>query len=275
MNAGAPFTVTVPSHRAVPSGATSVATHAMPKLPRRPAAAPSRRTGVDRRIVVELPYHRCGLRDGIEAIEARLPAARLAGPTTWCTGGGEYFAEFLGRRRAPLAFARNHFYPMACRRRPGSPEHATIANMLSPELMARTRACVDSAAALAASHGLALRVDETNSAFGFGQPGVSDVFASALWGADHLFTLAELGVAGVNIQTGTNASGGLTCEGVYLPICAEGGGYTARPLYYALLLFHQMEQGGRCRAGRVGGTGECGGACGTGGRWWASGSADQ
>jgi hypothetical protein len=72
---------------------------------------------------------------------------------------------------------------------------------------------------------------------------VSDVFASALWGVDHLFTLAELGVAGVNIQTGTNLDGGLTCEGVYLPICAEGERYTARPLYYALLLFHRVGRG--------------------------------
>src|ERR687890_385647 len=82
---------------------------------------------------------------------------------------------------------------------PGAPE-ATVENMLSPDLMARTRACVDSAAGPAAARGLALRVDETNSAYGFGQPGVSDVFASALWGLDYLHTLAEAGVAGVNIQ---------------------------------------------------------------------------
>ena len=178
-----------------------------------------------------------------EAIEARVPSARLAGPATWCTGGGKYFAEFLDRRRAALAFATHHFYPMGVPAPAGSAEHATIANMLSPELMVRTRACVDSAAGPAAAHGLPLRVDETNSAFGFGQPGVSDVFASALWGVDHLFTLAELGVAGVNIETGTNLNGGLTCEGVYLPICAEGSGYTARPLYYAMLLFHQAGVG--------------------------------
>ena len=102
---------------------------------------------------------------------------------------------------------------------------------------------MDSAAVPAAAHGLALRVDETNSAFGFGQPGVSDVFASALWGVDHLFTLADLGVAGVNIQTGTDGAGGLTCAGIYLPLCGEGDRYTARPLYYAMLLFHQAGVG--------------------------------
>jgi hypothetical protein len=177
------------------------------------------------------------------AIQARVPSALLAGPTTWCTGGGEWFAQFLDRRRTTLAFASHHFYPMGASAPAGSAEEATVANMLSPELMARTRDCVDSAAGAAASHGLALRVDETNSAFGFGQPGVSDVFASALWGVDHLFTLAELGVSAVNIQTGTDRTGGLTCEGIYLPFCGEGHRYTARPLYYAMLLFHQAGVG--------------------------------
>lgn len=177
------------------------------------------------------------------AIQARAPAAPIVGPATWCTGGGTWFATFLDRTRTPLAFTTHHFYPMGAPAPPGSIEDATIPNMLSPALMARTRACVDSAAAPAAARALALRVDETNSAFGFGQEGVSDVFASALWGLDHLFTLAELGVAGVNIQTGTNVAGGLTCEGIYLPICATGAGWTARPLYYAMLLFHDAAVG--------------------------------
>jgi len=172
------------------------------------------------------------------AILGRTASAPLVGPTTWCTGGGVWFAGFLDRIQAPLAFTSHHFYPMG-RTAPGdSPEHATVDNMLSPELMARTRACVDSAAGPAASRNLALRVDETNSAYGFGQPGVSDVFASALWGVDYLFTLAELGVAGVNLEMRTDGNGGLTCAGVYLPMCAQDGRFIARPLYYAMLMFH-------------------------------------
>jgi hypothetical protein len=178
------------------------------------------------------------------AILAQAPSAPLVGPATWCTGGGPWFAGFLDRVHAPLAFTSHHFYPMGRTAGGDSPEHATIANMLSPALMARTRACVDSAVAPATSHQLALRVDETNSAYGFGQPGVSDVFASALWGVDHLFTLAELGVAGVNVQTGTNPQGGLTCAGIYLPVCVDDDGkFTARPLYYAMLMFHEAAVG--------------------------------
>jgi hypothetical protein len=178
------------------------------------------------------------------AIREQVPAAPLAAPGSWCTGGGAWFADFLAGTGTPLAYATEHFYPMGVPAPAGSEEEATVANMLSPELMARSRACVDSAAGPALARGLALRVDETNSAFGFGEPGVSDVFASALWGLDHLFTLAELGVAGVNLQTGTDVNGGLTCRGIYLPVCDAGGGrWTARPLYYAMLLFHQAAVG--------------------------------
>jgi hypothetical protein len=178
------------------------------------------------------------------AIREQVPAAPLAAPSSWCTGGGAWFADFLDGTGTPLAYATEHFYPMGVPAPARSVEEATVANMLSPELMARSRACVDSAAGPALARGLALRVDETNSAFGFGEPGVSDVFASALWGLDHLFTLAELGVAGVNLQTGTDINGGLTCRGIYLPVCDAGGGrWTARPLYYAMLLFHQAAVG--------------------------------
>jgi len=177
------------------------------------------------------------------AILARAPTAPLVAPATWCTGGGAWFAGFLDRRRGSLAFTSHHFYPMGRTAAAGSVEEATVANMLSPELMARSRACVDTAVASAAQHQLALRVDETNSAYGFGRPGVSDVFASALWGVDYLFSLAELGVAGVNLQMGTDGNGGLTCAGVYLPMCAQDGTFIARPLYYAMLLFHQAAVG--------------------------------
>jgi hypothetical protein len=177
------------------------------------------------------------------AIVAREPSAPLVGPATWCAGGGSWFAGFLERHRSSLAFTSHHFYPMGRTAPADSPEHATVANMLSPELMARSRACLDSAATPAATYGLPLRVDETNSAYGFGQPGVSDVFASALWGLDYLFTVAELGAAGVNLQTGTSLEGGLTCAGVYLPVCEDDDGFTPRPLYYAMLMFHHAAIG--------------------------------
>jgi hypothetical protein len=177
------------------------------------------------------------------AIRARAPNAPIVGPATAGTGSGAWFAAFLAKVRSPLAFASHHFYPMGVPAPPGSVEHATVANMLSPELMARTAANIDSAAGPSRAHGLALRLDETNSAYGFGKPGVSDVAASALWGLDYLFTLAERGVVSVNIETGTDIEGGLTCRGIYLPVCRDATGWTARPLYYAMLFFRQAGAG--------------------------------
>src|SRR4051812_22916203 len=177
------------------------------------------------------------------AIREQVPAAPLAAPSSWCTGGGAWFADFLAATATQLAYASEHFYPMGVPAAAGSPEGATVANMLSPQLRAGGRVCVASAAGPAAARGLPLRVDETNSAFGFGERGVSDVFASALWGLDHLFTLAELGVAGVNVQTGSDVMGGLTCAGVYLPVCDGESGFVPRPLYYAMLMFHQAAVG--------------------------------
>jgi hypothetical protein len=177
------------------------------------------------------------------AVRARVPTAPLAGPAAWCTGGEGWFQDFLARSGTPLAFATAHYYPMGRTAESGSDETATITNMLSPALMARSQACLGAVAGAARSRGLALRVDETNSAYGFGQPGVSDVFASALWAIDYLHTLAELGVAGVNIQTGTDENGGLGCGGVYLPFCRDNGRWRVRPLYYGMLLFHQAAAG--------------------------------
>jgi hypothetical protein len=177
------------------------------------------------------------------AIRARSPDAPIAGPATAGTGSGAWFAAFLAKVRSPLAFATHHFYPMGVPAPPGSVEHATVANMLSPALMARTAANIDSAAGPSRARGLALRLDETNSAYGFGKPGVSDVAASALWGLDYLFTLAERGVASVNIETGTDIEGGLTCRGIYLPVCRTARGWRARPLYYAMLFFRHAGVG--------------------------------
>ena len=63
------------------------------------------------------------------------------------------------------------------------------------------------------------------------------MFASALWCADYLFDLAELGVAGVNFH------GGFNCRG-YTSFCAvKHGGYHAHGNYYGMLFFRQAAQG--------------------------------
>ena len=51
--------------------------------------------------------------------------------------------------------------------------------------------------------GLPFRMTEGNTVYQGGKPGLSDVFAAALWGADYLFELMSLGYSGVNLHGGS------------------------------------------------------------------------
>jgi Glycosyl hydrolase family 79 C-terminal beta domain len=88
-------------------------------------------------------------------------------------------------------------------------------------------------------NGVAVRVSEINSATCGGAQGVSDSFASALWGADLLFGMADVGVAGVNFHTWTGAW--------YAPVYFGAHANPAtvvRPLLYGMLLFDRAVQNG-------------------------------
>src|SRR5947209_1525845 len=60
--------------------------------------------------------------------------------------------------------------------------------------------------AIADNYHLPYRIAECNSVFGGGKKGVSNTLASALWGLDFMFVLAEQGAAGVNFHTGGKAT---------------------------------------------------------------------
>ena len=69
-----------------------------------------------------------------------------------------------------------------------------------------------------------------------GKRGVSDTFASALWGADLMYQLATAGGVGINFHGGG--------YGWYTPIAGTvASGFTGRPLYYGMLLFQQAGPG--------------------------------
>ena len=86
------------------------------------------------------------------------------------------------------------------------------------------------------SSGLPWRITECNSINNGGQAGVSDVFASALWGLDFMWNVAENGGSGVNFHGGTG--------GAYSPIVNSGGVAVPKPLYYAFLAFKYGAIGG-------------------------------
>lgn len=78
---------------------------------------------------------------------------------------------------------------------------------------------------------LPYRITECNSASYGGKVGVSDVFASALWGLDFMWQAAQNNCAGVNFHSGTNT------DQHYTAITIDNGILTARPLYYGMLAF--------------------------------------
>src|SRR5271167_2776770 len=83
---------------------------------------------------------------------------------------------------------------------------------------------------------LPFRLAETNSCYAAGRQGVSDTFASALWGADLMYQLAQAGGIGINFHGGG--------YGWYTPIAGTTrNGFVARPIFYGMLLFAQAGPG--------------------------------
>jgi hypothetical protein len=137
------------------------------------------------------------------------------GPGTTAFGAHAYALEACGaaaRDRKKASFAR-----------------ALLAPGGSAPIVAR----MAQLASTATAHGAAFRVSETNSANCGGVDGVSNAFASALWGADLLFGLAEAGVSNVDFHSWSGA--------YYSPVdfVHRQGVLVARvhPLFYGMLLF--------------------------------------
>jgi len=170
-----------------------------------------------------------------DRIRAKLPHVPFAGPdvarqTDWVT-------QFAADEGKDIKLLTHHYYAEGPPQNPAS----TMENLLrGNERLARILAQCRSASQ---SANVPYRICETNSCFGGGKPGVSDTFASALWGLDFLFTLASADSSGVNLETGVNQLGFISS---YSPLGDdEHGNYSAKPLYYAMLAFAQASRGRR------------------------------
>jgi hypothetical protein len=163
-----------------------------------------------------------------EVIRQRVPKAPFAGPDT--AFNNEWLVPFAKRFSDQAAFLSQHYYAEG----PPSDPSMTIERLLRPnpklvqefEGMAQTRQ--DSK--------LPFRLTETNSCYQAGKQGVSDTFASALWGADLMYQLASVGGIGINFHGGG--------YGWYTPIAGTArNGFVARPIYYGMLLFAEAGPG--------------------------------
>jgi hypothetical protein len=70
--------------------------------------------------------------------------------------------------------------------------------------------------AAAAKMGTAYRMTEGNTVFRGGKPGLSDVFAAALWAADYLLTLMSFGYSGVNLHGGSGHAQAVSVGGTFV-----------------------------------------------------------
>jgi hypothetical protein len=159
-----------------------------------------------------------------DAIRQKVPNAPLAGPDI---GNHIDWVDQFAHEAKGINMLTSHYYAEG----PPSNPAADIPHLLKahPTLEEHIKHLV----ALGKSVNLPYRMSEGNSCYHGGKPGVSDSFASALWGADFMMELAQLGVVGVNFHGGG--------QGFYTPIAGGGSKpFEARPLYYGMLLFREF-----------------------------------
>jgi hypothetical protein len=172
-------------------------------------------------------------------------------------------AQVTARAGVFGAYASDHYYPLArtCVNKPY--RCPTTAALLSDQHMDSLDYQVYVHAQEAARHGLAYRLEETNTAAGRGADGVSNVAASATYALDLMFHTAcpqPPNAPGANATCRTGAIGlnfhNAEVNAFFKP--EEGNGYynaidydptaamgapQAAPLYYAMLLFSRFAQG--------------------------------
>ena len=163
-----------------------------------------------------------------QAIQARVPHAPLAGPDT--AYNNEWLVPFAKQFKREVVFLSQHYYAEG----PPTDPSMTIERLLRPNPTLQVE--FEGMRKVMNESGLPFRLAETNSCYQGGKAGVSDTFASALWGADLMYQLASEGGIGSNFHGGG--------YGWYTPIVGtRANGFLARPIYYGMLLFSQAGAG--------------------------------
>lgn len=197
------------------------------------------------------------------AISTAVPGAKFGMPDIasrmdWLT---EIAALWPTIQNPPKIVCLSHHYYFGG---PATNPKVNIPNLLSPQSAATVQHMADVAKAAADKIGVPLRMTEGNTCYRGGKPGVSDVFAAAMWAADYALHLAVNGYTGVNLHGGSgpsvaNSVGGSlpgdellreqgeTPEKIathphpfYTPIASFGAEYALEPVAYGLKFAGQM-----------------------------------
>jgi len=191
------------------------------------------------------------------AVSARVPGAKFGMPDVaayveWLTEIGDLWSSI---QNPPNVTTLTHHYYFGG---PATNPDVNIPNLLKPATMAKVQKTADAATAAANKMGVRVRMTEGNTCYRGGKPGVSDVFASALWSADYSLLLASNNYSGINLHGGTgksvaNSVGGFLPGDVllkdqgerpeqiatrphpfYTPIATFGSDYMMEPVAYGL-----------------------------------------
>jgi hypothetical protein len=186
------------------------------------------------------------------AVRERVPSARFGLPDTsgnpaWSSRVAERLYALRSQNACPTIGAITHHYYFGG---PPSNPKVNIDRLLHPDPRVASVAATTRAAAQ--QLGVLYRMTEGNTCYKGGKPGVSDVFASTLWAADYLLTLASYGYAGANLHGGggkavADSLGG-TLPGellmadpkaphprpFYTPIAERNGESVAEPIFFGM-----------------------------------------
>ncbi|MGO8673046.1 MAG: glycosyl hydrolase family protein [Capsulimonadaceae bacterium] len=160
-----------------------------------------------------------------DAVLAKTPGATYGGPDV--AGAVDWVEQFSYVEGSRIVELTGHYYAEG----PPSNPSMNIDRLLRPHRRLVEEMQRQVAAGVAA--GVPFRMAEGNSCYNGGKPGVSDTFASTLWGADYMLLGASIGYSGINFHGGGH--------GHYTPIAGSAqDGFSARPLYYGMLLVRHM-----------------------------------
>ncbi len=161
-------------------------------------------------------------------IKERLPDITIAGPAV--AGDIRWFESFLNSYSSRISLMTGHYYNS-----PGKNATVNWKTILEPDN--HLSGYLQVLNFLCQKHGITYRMAECNTVSQGGKIGVSNVFASALWALDYMWSVA------LNNGVGVNFHGGSVSK--YAPIVVDEKGIpTPRPIYYAMLAFKYGSEGG-------------------------------
>ncbi len=161
-----------------------------------------------------------------KAVKNAVPNATFAGPDvsyvkSWVT-------NFANDEHQNIVLLDSHFYQT------GPASDLSITPQTIFKVGARDATYFQNLNSSGKQYNLPYRLSECNSVYNGGKKGVSDVFASAIWGLDFMWRVASNNGSGVNFHGDANST--------YSPIISAKGKTVAQPLYYAFLAFKNGSQ---------------------------------